>query len=56
MGVNYSSTPRTLFGDLTKNASISGKWWMFTRLKTSNTGDCPIGYQFHGGASARLNI
>jgi hypothetical protein len=27
---------------------LTGKWWMFTK-STSGTGDCPIGYQFHGG-------
>jgi hypothetical protein len=27
---------------------LTGAWWMFTGT-TSGTGDCPIGYQFHGG-------
>lgn len=46
-GLVYAETGAATGGD-DCSRHLLGKWWMFT-AETSGTGDCPIGYQFHGG-------
>ena len=47
-GLAYTNRGAATFGnDCTRH--LIGQWWIFT-AETSGSGDCPIGYQFHGGA------
>jgi hypothetical protein len=47
-GLGYTDWADGTFGNECARHLV-GRWWMFTSLKTSNTPDCPVGYQFHGG-------
>ena len=47
-GLAYTDGGAAMFGNECSRHLV-GKWWMFTS-ETDGTGDCPIGYKFHGGA------
>lgn len=45
-GLGYTDRPAATFLDECVRHLV-GQWWMFT-AETSGTGDCPVGYRFHG--------
>jgi hypothetical protein len=47
-GLAYTDRGGATFEDECSRHLV-GKWWMFTAETSQTSGDCPIGYQFHGG-------